>query len=337
MVDSPAGSPRSQSRFTAAGAGVNGGPSNRIGSLPNSPLAGSYKENRRAVVDDREGEPTITQLSTRVTSPPPFLEMEEDEDEDSQRYPASDDPDEIVNITPQQVNHPAGAPPTQESLPSSQSEEVLARDADTWSVSTRDPAPSMVTASTTTLVTGQSQPSSPPASHPSFSSLTSSVSASSTSTAEPAAQAQGGKQFEYRAARLTTNDLPYTEVHVQGSNIRPNDRGKEVLSFFVSVELKGKEPWKVEKLYSDVLTLDARMRASIGKSGSKKLAPLPDNKLFKDNAPAKVDQRKVKCRAFVRVISSLTGRLIGCIGNVLSNTDISAIQEEGRYLHVLQH
>ena len=109
----------------------------------------------------------------------------------------------------------------------------------------------------------------------------------------PSKQQQQPHQLRYKSARLTNDDLPRTKVHVEGSTIRPNDRGKEVLSFIIGVQLQGKEPWKVEKLYSDVLTLDVRVRGGIGKTAGKKIAPLPDNKLFKDNAPAKVDQRKV--------------------------------------------
>jgi RalA-binding protein 1 len=50
----------------------------------------------------------------------------------------------------------------------------------------------------------------------------------------------------------------------------------------------------VEKLYSDVLGLDSRMRASVGKGVGKKMASLPEGKLWRDHAPAKVDQRKVR-------------------------------------------
>ena len=56
---------------------------------------------------------------------------------------------------------------------------------------------------------------------------------------------------------------------------------------------RGKETWKVEKLYSDVLGLDQRIRASVGKGVGKKIASLPEGKLWRDHAPAKVDQRKV--------------------------------------------
>jgi RalA-binding protein 1 len=54
-----------------------------------------------------------------------------------------------------------------------------------------------------------------------------------------------------------------------------------------------KEGWKVEKMYSDVLALDQRVRNSVGKNVGKKMASLPEGKLWKDHAPAKVDQRKV--------------------------------------------
>jgi RalA-binding protein 1 len=98
----------------------------------------------------------------------------------------------------------------------------------------------------------------------------------------------------FRALPLLASDIPYTTIQVANSSIRPNDRGKEVLSFIVVVDPgHGKAPWKVEKLYSDVLGLDQRIRASVGKGVGKKIANLPEGKLWRDHAPAKVDQRKV--------------------------------------------
>ena len=98
-------------------------------------------------------------------------------------------------------------------------------------------------------------------------------------------------------ARLTESDLKHCKVSVVGSNIRANERGKEVLSFVVQVSPSGSpdaaDSWKVEKLYSEVLSLDARIRGRLSRSDLKKLGSLPDNRLFKDHAPAKVDQRKV--------------------------------------------
>lgn len=103
-----------------------------------------------------------------------------------------------------------------------------------------------------------------------------------------------GPNPSFRALPLIADDLKTTRVMVSHSSIRPNDRGKEVLSFQIEVDPgKGKEPWKIEKLYSDVLGLDHRLRAVVGKSVSKKIAALPEGKLWRDHAPAKSDQRKV--------------------------------------------
>lgn len=107
-------------------------------------------------------------------------------------------------------------------------------------------------------------------------------------------------QPTYRALPLLPQDLPRTTIQVSHSSIRPNDRGKDVLSFVIVVDPgNGKGTWKVEKLYSDVLTLDARVRAAIGKTMGKRLVSLPEGRLWKDHAPAKVDQRKVSFRPLI--------------------------------------
>ncbi|ELU43463.1 hypothetical protein AG1IA_02519 [Rhizoctonia solani AG-1 IA] len=97
--------------------------------------------------------------------------------------------------------------------------------------------------------------------------------------------------------RLTPFDMGTAIITVPLSHIRANDRGKEVLSFVIEIALdpmSEREGWKIEKLYSDVLALDVKVRQTLSRSALKKIAPLPDAKLFKDNAPAKVDQRKVR-------------------------------------------
>lgn len=100
--------------------------------------------------------------------------------------------------------------------------------------------------------------------------------------------------LSFRELPLLSSDLPHTQILVSHSFVRPNDRGKEVLSFIVFVNPgNGKEGWKVEKMYSDVLSLDQRVRNSVGKGVGKKIGNLPEGKLWKDHAPAKVDQRKV--------------------------------------------
>ena len=111
---------------------------------------------------------------------------------------------------------------------------------------------------------------------------------------EPATATTTTISANFRSLPLLPNDLPHTTIQVTQSPIRPNDRGKDVLSFVIAVNPgHGKHTWNVEKLYSDVLTLDARVRANIGKTMGKKLVTLPEGKLWRDHAPAKVDQRKV--------------------------------------------
>ncbi|EKM81978.1 hypothetical protein AGABI1DRAFT_105366 [Agaricus bisporus var. burnettii JB137-S8] len=110
----------------------------------------------------------------------------------------------------------------------------------------------------------------------------------------------------YRALPLLPTDLPTTVVSVSHSSVRPNDRGKEVLWFVITVNPgSGKEPWKVEKRYSDVVTLDSRVRASVGKSVAKKITGLPEGKFWKDHAPAKVDQRKALLESYLQSLLKL--------------------------------
>ncbi|KAG6812828.1 hypothetical protein H0H92_016097 [Tricholoma furcatifolium] len=110
----------------------------------------------------------------------------------------------------------------------------------------------------------------------------------------------------FRALPLLASDLPHTIIIVSHSFVRPNDRGKEVLSFVISVNPgPGKEGWKVEKMYSDVLGLDQRIRSALGKPLGKKIPILPEGKLWKDHAPAKVDQRKAVLENYLQMLVNL--------------------------------
>ncbi|KAI0763764.1 hypothetical protein BD413DRAFT_483510 [Trametes elegans] len=145
-------------------------------------------------------------------------------------------------------------------------------------------AASIVSASSQTLVGDQQPPPSP----------------------FPLPLPSGPTRMGFRALPLLAEDLRYTEIAVANSSIRPNDRGKEVLSFIIAVEPgRGKEGWRVEKLYSDVLGLDARVRAAVGRSAAKRLANLPEGRLWRDHAPAKVDQRKAALEQYLRSLISL--------------------------------
>ncbi|KAG0169711.1 hypothetical protein DFQ28_003408 [Apophysomyces sp. BC1034] len=105
-----------------------------------------------------------------------------------------------------------------------------------------------------------------------------------------------------------------TDVSIKlvGSHIKTNDRGKEVISFIISVG-KGDETttsdfeelWRVEKLYSDFLSLDGKLRAQSNRTISNKIGKLPDKALFTTNAPSKADQRKVALEQYLQHVVSL--------------------------------
>lgn len=106
---------------------------------------------------------------------------------------------------------------------------------------------------------------------------------------------------------LTPSLLSLARVRVVSSNIRITEKHKEVVSFVVEVEVSlpsspsdndlpagATAKWRVEKLYSDILALDSAVKNKTNKQESKSMASLPDKSLFKDHAPHKSDQRKVR-------------------------------------------
>jgi len=132
---------------------------------------------------------------------------------------------------------------------------------------------------------------------------------------------------QFRALPLLPYDLPHTHITVTNSSIRPNDRGKDVLSFVVLVDPGNqKESYMVEKLYSDVLGLDQRIRSRYGKSVHKKIPHLPDGKLWRDHAPSKVDQRKV-WHLFCPLAKESNASIIGNIRAIYSGSGQPSRQE----------
>ncbi|KAI8353623.1 hypothetical protein EDC96DRAFT_566900 [Choanephora cucurbitarum] len=103
---------------------------------------------------------------------------------------------------------------------------------------------------------------------------------------------------------LDSNNMANVHVKIVGSNIKPNDKGKEVISFIVSVghyhEDQFVERWRVEKLYSDFLGLDAKLKAQRNRTITGRIGKLPDKALFSNNAPNKVDQRKAALEQYLQ-------------------------------------
>ncbi|KAJ9477694.1 GTPase-activating protein BEM3 [Pseudozyma hubeiensis] len=124
------------------------------------------------------------------------------------------------------------------------------------------------------------------------------------------------------APRLDSSLLRVASVKIQGTNYRAPDRGKESISFFITVDIlhppaswginsmSSGEPtpptsWTIEKSYTDIVGLDAKLRSKVGKKAAQRLAPLPDKALFKDHAPAKVDQRKALLEIYLQSLMVL--------------------------------
>lgn len=114
--------------------------------------------------------------------------------------------------------------------------------------------------------------------------------------------------------RLDAGLLPFVNLSVSGSNLRASERGKEIVSFYIAIDVKppqGRIPqyssWRVEKTYSDVLNLDARIKQKHGKTVSKRMTgvQLPDQTLFKDHAPSKVDKRKAMLELYLRTLITI--------------------------------
>ncbi|KAL1923614.1 uncharacterized protein VTP21DRAFT_8594 [Calcarisporiella thermophila] len=99
-------------------------------------------------------------------------------------------------------------------------------------------------------------------------------------------------------------------VKVIGSTVRINEKGKEVLCFVVTVNKlnaagKLEELWRVEKLYSDFLALDSKIKRKENKSTPDSAIKLPDKSMFNSNVPSIVDQRKVLLQKYLQHIVSL--------------------------------
>ncbi|KAG8735328.1 hypothetical protein FRC10_010736 [Ceratobasidium sp. 414] len=104
---------------------------------------------------------------------------------------------------------------------------------------------------------------------------------------------------------LTLFDMGMAAIKVPRTHIRVNQYGKEVSSFTIEVMLHpsaNREEWKVEKLYSDVVALDIKIRQLLGRSALKEIAPLPEGKLFKNIAPSKVDQQKRMLQVYLQTV-----------------------------------
>ncbi|KAG2227985.1 hypothetical protein INT45_012009 [Circinella minor] len=98
-------------------------------------------------------------------------------------------------------------------------------------------------------------------------------------------------------------------IKVVGSNIKTNERGKEVIAFLIGINRKAAEGhnelWRVEKFYSDFLDLDTKLKTQPNPAVTSKISKLPDKALFTTHAPSKVDIRKAALEHYLQHAVSL--------------------------------
>ncbi|KAI8362011.1 hypothetical protein B0O80DRAFT_493043 [Mortierella sp. GBAus27b] len=122
-----------------------------------------------------------------------------------------------------------------------------------------------------------------------------------------------------QAFSMFADNLEFVSVLIVGSNISTTDRGKEQLTFLISIgqEVQGEseemmfphreedELWRVEKQYADFVSLDSKLRMTQSRNIVNSLPKLPDKNLFSTNAPSKVDARKVALEQYLQQVTAL--------------------------------
>ncbi|KAG0271083.1 hypothetical protein BGZ95_001180 [Linnemannia exigua] len=143
--------------------------------------------------------------------------------------------------------------------------------------------------------------------------------ANTLSSVQPSlSSSRSGPTFHQQAFSMFADNLEFVSVLVVGSNINTNDRGKEQLTFLISIgqEVQGEfddmyphdeaqELWRVEKQYSDFVNLDSKLRVTQSRNIVNSLPKLPDKSLFSTHAPSKVDARKRALEQYLQQVTSL--------------------------------
>ncbi|KAJ6542539.1 hypothetical protein DFH09DRAFT_1392192 [Mycena vulgaris] len=76
---------------------------------------------------------------------------------------------------------------------------------------------------------------------------------------------------KFRVLPLFLGDLPNTMLAISTASFRPDDRDEEALTLIVDVDPGNNQDWKVQKTLADVLALDVKIRAGLGKRGARLL------------------------------------------------------------------
>ncbi|KAI8604219.1 hypothetical protein EDD21DRAFT_230952 [Dissophora ornata] len=140
-----------------------------------------------------------------------------------------------------------------------------------------------------------------------------------TSTQASLSHSRSAPTFHQQAFSMFADSLEFVSILVIGSNIKTNDKGREQLTFLISIgqEVQSEhdesmnphkeedELWRVEKQYTDFVNLDSKLRVTQSRNIINALPKLPDKNLFSTHAPSKVDARKLALEQYIQQVTSL--------------------------------
>ncbi|KAF9083608.1 hypothetical protein BGX29_003041, partial [Mortierella sp. GBA35] len=133
----------------------------------------------------------------------------------------------------------------------------------------------------------------------------------------PSGTSRSGPTVHQQNFHMFGDNLEFVSVIVVGSSIRTNDKGKELLTFLISVghgvqtkegtypHKENDEVWRVEKQYMEFVNLDSKLRVTQSRNIINSLPKLPDKSLFSNHAPSKVDARKVALEQYLQQLTNL--------------------------------
>ncbi|KAJ3163557.1 hypothetical protein HDU86_000138 [Geranomyces michiganensis] len=129
---------------------------------------------------------------------------------------------------------------------------------------------------------------------------------SNTTPTSSSGAGDGGSSIKDSPFRNLFKSTDQVKVAVTGSQIRVNDKGREVIGFTISIkDLGGAELWRVEKVYSDFLSLDMKLKANQPKTVTGRIGKLPEKALFTTHSPSKSDQRKVQLELYLQNVKEV--------------------------------
>lgn len=129
-----------------------------------------------------------------------------------------------------------------------------------------------------------------------------------------------------------------SEVHVQviSSAVRLNEQGKEFTVYIISVKAGDHEKWRIQKRYSDFLTLHEHLRKSLPSKTMSKIGKVPGKTLFQQAAvaPAQTDKKIVSLELFLNNVirETFDTHMNRAIVQFLCLDILSLLHRENKYI-----